>query len=721
MPNRQSFPPEYTPASQVTADFQNYLSAVAVATATAAAHDVPIFRRLLENTEEAVATVIGSHNPALDISYPSLADPEICYIKWDENGAQYHTQWNHRSETFGDCDFREVLDLIQSRLARPMRWYPDVGCTSWRLVENAKEFYLNSGGDMPTASRARAADVFSFIIAYDPRTNYYLVHPPAAQLEYRQLQSNIQVFTTEHCSTLATAHAQAHSYAAQNRTSSSDNQWNVWPRKGSLAWRGLVRGVVEDQSTGAGNPTMIRDYAHMRQSLRAIIANPSAIECEKLQSQIVQFIWWKVSNQGTTPLHSSKKEKYTQWMNKWVRRHIPVEWVVAADDRNIMVHPVNQIKVFTEPDNYRAHVIYTATARSRNSVACLDCARLFTPSIVHKPHQLREASICSQCLEARGLYRCRHCEQRDRYHLIDTGCPRMTQMPFDHIYSYNTDVRSVIPKQFSTKADRERIKDDKGTMLKYGVELEVLRKSDTSKAAAVKVTGETTRKYAIIKFDSSIGPDGFEIVTAPATLNFHRDTLWNEFFLSKKYNGKTAAQFVHSWNSGVCGIHVHITRAAMTKMQLSKLLVFYHEDSNTAFLSRIAGRKVGPDAQYCITRKKKLYQYVDADCDDHHEAITISARNKGKTAEVRIFRGNATKHGVIRAIEFVDATVKWCGVTGANKLNYRDFLSWFDQADVRASYPDLWKHLMQLGYLSTKHKSKGMDTFDLGQDADRTA
>jgi hypothetical protein len=244
-----------------------------------------------------------------------------------------------------------------------------------------------------------------------------------------------------------------------------------------------------------------------------------------------------------------------------------------------------------------------------------------------------------------------------------------------------------------------------GEFLRYGVELEVLPKTNVASKVAKYNCGRSLHNYALLKSDSSLGREGFEIVTVPATLEFHRTKLWHDFFNAAYLDGLTAAKSVQSWHTNVCGIHVHVTRAALTEMQLSKLLVFYHEPYNSTFLSRIAGRKVGPDAQYCKAAKKKLRAGIARECGGHHDAITISSRNHGKTAEVRIFRGNSTYHGVMRAIEFVDATVKWCGQnSSAAVLDYKNFLDWFNVPSIKKQYPELRKHLIDLKYLKARLK-----------------
>lgn len=303
-------------------------------------------------------------------------------------------------------------------------------------------------------------------------------------------------------------------------------------------------------------------------------------------------------------------------------------------------------------------------------------------------------------------------------------------MEIGHLYRYTDNVRNYIPQLFDVrrKATRKlKSKDKPRAKLYFGVELEVVPKDNISQQQALQWVSTAMKEHALMKSDATLvhgGVPGFEIVTAPATLEYHREKLWNKLFemkLPKTIEGhKRACELVKSWDTQCCGLHVHFTRAAVTDIQLAKLLVFYHDPKNARFLSSIAGRVVGPKAPYCNQDKKRLYFKTDPkskkvvastimDCTGeqrHHEAVVISHRNSGKTVEVRIFKGNITKHGIMRAVEFVAATIEWCATNGVNELDKTKFLNWFDQPTNRSRFPELWKHLLSLRFLGTRHVSK---------------
>lgn len=343
-----------------------------------------------------------------------------------------------------------------------------------------------------------------------------------------------------------------------------------------------------------------------------------------------------------------------------------------------------------------------------------------------------------------GYWFCDNCNSHRPFHEENcTNCTiRSSNVEIGKLYNYNDNVRDFIPTLFDIpvkefEVDGKIIKHRRGranannkerkSKLYFGLELEVIPRDGVTQKDALYWLSSVLKNYALLKHDGSLANGGFEIVTAPATLDFHRKKLWNDLFDLKLPVGKTAAQLVKSWSTTCCGLHIHFTRAACADMQLSKMLVFYHEPDNARFLGDIAGRLVGPRSAYCHQKQKKLRGKRSSstgkmvsttidDCQEHHEAITISQRNRGKTVEVRIFRGNVTMHGVMRALDFVAATIEWAAVAGSNvksgNLHYTKFLEWFDESSNRSRFPDLWRHLISLGYLGTRHRSKNKKVLD---------
>lgn len=206
-----------------------------------------------------------------------------------------------------------------------------------------------------------------------------------------------------------------------------------------------------------------------------------------------------------------------------------------------------------------------------------------------------------------------------------------------------------------------------------GVELEVEPRAGNRQIRCVEATAAAVGHFAVMKHDSSIGEGGFEIVTVPATIAYHRKH-WEPFF-------KTAAPMLRSWESGRCGMHVHISRAAISTLRLGYMLAFINEPANLPFIEAIAGRG---STHYSSLQKKRIRDaWVGS--GNRYEALS-TATNK-PTVELRIFRGNVSRDGFYRNLDFADALVAFAMDTSATKLGSQDFLTWLD--GHRPEYPYL--------------------------------
>lgn len=395
-----------------------------------------------------------------------------------------------------------------------------------------------------------------------------------------------------------------------------------------------------------------------------------------------------------------------------------IEYVQAFWPRIGLIHPDNVIEVNHSPA-IGENVVPVSQFYGDDYSRCFSCEEMFTSPNITALNT--GGAICNSCYDENGYFYCNDCDGHFNEEHECVCESEGSSMPAEYVYDYEHDVRDVIPRLLSTPNDRtayvrtplpgaDAEARKRPYKLYFGVELEVLPKSEKEHLYAKKRASEALKDFAILKYDGSLSNKGFEIVTAPATLDYHRKHGWDKLFSEKDNEGKTAASLLKSWNTKCCGIHIHFTKAALEPMQLNKTLVFFHEDCNSRFLTDIAGRKVSREAQWCKQEKKRLHRYTHDDCHDHYGAVSVSGRNSGKTAEVRIFRGNASRHGVMRALDFVAAVIDWCGQNGSYSkkdrpdISYKEFLVWFDKAENRVRYPDLWRHLLDLGYLGTHHK-----------------
>lgn len=488
-----------------------------------------------------------------------------------------------------------------------------------------------------------------------------------------------------------------------------------------VARRNMQSLLNEVNSTRRSSATIeppISGATQAKRVIRAITREPFSRDTITLVIKLVQSVAIK---KYRGEYHSDVAVNYARnRVRRVLFRNLCVEYINDDFDKFSLVHPERVFRLRSEEGTKIASEL---TLR-RYGGTCNSSRELW---VAHELLETSRGLISPTVYSSLGYWECESCStHREFYEEVCEYCnSRREHMEVGKLYSYSTDVRTFIPQLFDVKNKELAVRRTaKGQpKLYFGLELEVVPRTMVSAKDALYWVSAAMKDHALMKSDASLAAGGFEIVTAPATLEYHRERLWNNLFNMKLPNGKKPAELVKSWATTCCGLHVHFTKAALSPMQLSKMLVFYHEPDNARFLSDVAGRRIGPDAPYCKQAKKKLYgrkpegkgkmhRTTADDCNYHREAICVSARNGGKTAEVRIFRGNITKHGVMRCLEFVAATIEWCGVNGAKELNYQSFLGWFDESSNRSRYPDLWKYLLSLRYLGTRHKSKNKNVLD---------
>jgi len=154
--------------------------------------------------------------------------------------------------------------------------------------------------------------------------------------------------------------------------------------------------------------------------------------------------------------------------------------------------------------------------------------------------------------------------------------------------------------------------------------------------------------YCIMKEDNSLD-GGFEICTRPASVEYHKHAMGK--FLKRGHKD------LRSWDTGTCGIHVHVSRAPLTELQIGKMLVFIHDF--TDFTQRIAQR-ISPYGDF--SAKKKItdarYHGEARDGQARHEALNLTGND---TVELRIFRGTLNAETFWKCIEFTEALVHFTG------------------------------------------------------------
>ena len=250
--------------------------------------------------------------------------------------------------------------------------------------------------------------------------------------------------------------------------------------------------------------------------------------------------------------------------------------------------------------------------------------------------------------------------------------------------------------------------------LYLGVELEVECREDadpTEPAQQAKTLLDPKR--VILKHDGSLR-NGFEIVSGPAPLWFHQKELWGPFF---EWQAKEKALLSHNAPSGTCGLHVHVSRAPLTQLQIGKMVQFLHAPENNAFVRYMAGRPSSSRyADYLAPKRvrpilgqngkplkrggpkqKPAFRVrEEAGVNVLGRAARYTALNlqNEATVEFRLFRGTLNPGTFFARLEFCHALVKYSApsVSGLCDTTADKFTKWL-MVDRRKVYPNLVNYL----------------------------
>ena len=222
---------------------------------------------------------------------------------------------------------------------------------------------------------------------------------------------------------------------------------------------------------------------------------------------------------------------------------------------------------------------------------------------------------------------------------------------------------------------------------------------------AISVKESLGSDFVIIKEDGTLtmngkysdgeghGPNyaGFEIVTAPADIAFHR-ARWNRLEKAQGY------KHLRAWDTETCGFHIHVTRAALNNLQIGRILLFINHPKNQEFIHKIAGR--GSD-QFCkyyakeftdALHPERVISKEETDHRNRSRRVAVNLANPA-TIEFRIFRGTINPKHILRNLDFVDACCDYCYPSSRSLTEYCThfgFIKFIDQNRKRWPYLADW-------------------------------
>lgn len=222
----------------------------------------------------------------------------------------------------------------------------------------------------------------------------------------------------------------------------------------------------------------------------------------------------------------------------------------------------------------------------------------------------------------------------------------------------------------------------------YGVELEIECNSGTRSDVADSMLGRLGG-FAHCENDGSLD-NGFELISQPASLAY-----WCEM-LRQGGDYRAAVESAsraggRSHDTRTAGLHVHISRAGMSRATVYKLSAF--AATNAEYLLAVSRRRseslsrwADPSADKAdnLRRAKQLAnKYTNAPTlsDARYVAFNVCEQ----TIECRIFRGTLRPETILGAVQWCDALVEWCSQTALAVVESPE--SWRLFAQFLASSP----------------------------------
>jgi hypothetical protein len=192
----------------------------------------------------------------------------------------------------------------------------------------------------------------------------------------------------------------------------------------------------------------------------------------------------------------------------------------------------------------------------------------------------------------------------------------------------------------------------------FGFELEIERGEDCSltKNEIAKMINRFMDEHGMLdllyfKYDSSLD-DGFEIISHPMSYAFFKrhKKVFAELLKGLRNHG------VISYQSGNCGLHIHLGRQAFTHSHFLKFQNFWNVKKNHDMLERLSQRK---RFGYCSLTNRTKTDLINMSKqkdmrDSSNRSVALNCTNE-KTVEVRIFRGTLNTKSFFKAFESVFA------------------------------------------------------------------
>jgi hypothetical protein len=212
-----------------------------------------------------------------------------------------------------------------------------------------------------------------------------------------------------------------------------------------------------------------------------------------------------------------------------------------------------------------------------------------------------------------------------------------------------------------------------------GVEIEIAKLSLYS-SDFVESLNRKQKDFVYLKDDASIGADGAELVTMPATLEAFAEVF--PFDELDDVRNLGARSFAYS----SCGFHIHVSRSAFSATHLWRFVKF--QLNNPALCQFIAQRETSSYAtwDYEESERSSLPDYVKGKKSNGRRYLAINFQN-AQTVELRYFKGNILKNAILKNLEFVQSVYDYTKNMSISNvmqggLRESNYHAWLEQHDA---------------------------------------
>ena len=336
----------------------------------------------------------------------------------------------------------------------------------------------------------------------------------------------------------------------------------------------------------------------------------------------------------------------------------------------------------------RSETFYVCEDCSNDYYTCDHCGQLYSEYDI--AINTLTWTLCDSCYSD-YFFQCAGCDEVEH---VNNG-----ELVGDYYYcvscaEYQRD--PILP--YSTKPDPVFFGGNSG----YGLELEI--DDGNYRQAAARDIQAAGEDHIYIKEDGSLSDMGMEIVTHPASLDYHINNFpWTEIC-------ETASSYGYrSHDTDTCGLHIHASRSLFGNTQMEQdltiakiiLLIDRWYDSHIVQFARRninkmrhwagkpnAGIKPEDNDVQAVDKSKKT-------ATDRYKAVNLCNRH---TVELRFFRGTLKPTTILASIQWVDTLIRYCRETPLKDL----FNVTWEEIFCNTGHSELTEYLKQRNLYNTK-------------------